>query len=333
MNATDLARWQFGITTIYHYLFVPASISLATLTALLQTAWRRTGQDTLLRLTKLSGTFLLVTFVVGVVTGLVQEFQFGLAWSDFARFYGDVFGPTLAVEGMLAFFLEATFLGLWFFGWDRLSPRVHLACAWVVATGTLISAFVILGANSFMQNPQGYRIDPATGRAQLESFGDLLFNPINTRSFPHVVAGAFLVGGAMFLALGLHHMMRGSRDAAAARILVRLGSWVTVVAGVGTAVTGDLLAKLIAEVQPMKMAAAEALYTSTTGAAFSLFTWFGSGRPVWGSRSQTCCPTWSAVPSPHPSRGSTTFRSSTPDSSVLVSTPRRYWWRSGASGR
>jgi len=151
MDASGLARWQFGITTIYHYLFVPASISLATLTALLQSAWLRTKDPAYLRLTKFSGKLLLVTFVVGVVTGLVQEFQFGLAWSDFARFYGDVFGPTLAVEGLLAFFLEATFLGLWFFGWDRLPRGVHLATIWTVAVGTLISGFVILAANAFMR--------------------------------------------------------------------------------------------------------------------------------------------------------------------------------------
>jgi cytochrome d ubiquinol oxidase subunit I len=282
VDATALARWQFGITTIYHYLFVPASISLATLTALLQTAWRRTGSEVLLRLTKLSGKLLLVTFVVGVVTGLVQEFQFGLAWSDFARFYGDVFGPTLAVEGMLAFFLEATFLGLWFFGWDRLPARVHLACAWVVAAGTLISAFVILGANSFLQNPQGYTLDPETGRARLDSFSALLLNPVNTHSFPHVVAGAYLVGGAMFLAIGLHHTFRGSADAAGARVLLRLGAWVTAASGAALAGTGDLLGKLIAEVQPMKMAAAEGLYATTSGAPFSVFSWFSGGRKVWG---------------------------------------------------
>src|SRR5690606_25786583 len=179
MDTLDLSRLQFAVVTIYHYFFVPLSISLAALTAGLQTAWLRTGRQSYRDLTMLVGKLLMATFVVGVVTGLVQEFQFGLSWSAFARFYGDVFGPTLAIEGMLAFFLEATFLGLWFFGWDRLPQKVHLATIWIVAVGTAISAFVILAANSFMQNPVAYTVNPETGRAELDSFVDLLLNEVN----------------------------------------------------------------------------------------------------------------------------------------------------------
>lgn len=189
MDVTDLARLQFAVTTVYHYLFVPLSMSLSLITALLHTAWLRSGRDELKRVTVLCGQLLLITFAVGVVTGLVQEFQFGLAWSSFARFYGDVFGPVLAIEGMLAFFLEATFLGLWFFGWDRLPRALHLATIWVVAIGTQLSAFIILSANSFMQNPIGYSIDAKTGRAQLHDFSSLLFNKLNlaaTRTRPPV---------------------------------------------------------------------------------------------------------------------------------------------------
>src|SRR3954470_23876448 len=153
MNVLDLTRLQFAVVTIYHYFFVPLSISLAAVTAGLEIAWLRTRNDRFLHLTKFVGKLLMVTFAVGVVTGLVQEFQFGLGWSRFATFYGDVFGPTLAIEGMLAFFLEATFLELWYFGWDRLPRIAHLGTIWVVAVGTLISAFVILAANSFMQHP------------------------------------------------------------------------------------------------------------------------------------------------------------------------------------
>src|ERR1044071_10013843 len=160
MDVLDLTRLQFAVVTIYHYFFVPLSISLAATAAGLQIAWLRTKRDDLLHLTRFTGKLLIVTFAVGVVTGLVQEVQFGLGWSAFARFYGDVFGPTLAIEGMLAFFLEATFLGLWYFGWDRLPRRVHLATIWIVAVGTLLSAFIILAANSFMQNPIAYALDP-----------------------------------------------------------------------------------------------------------------------------------------------------------------------------
>src|SRR6201995_5960183 len=137
-DVLDLTRLQFAVVTIYHYLFVPMSISLAAITAGLQTAWLRTGHDRYRGLTRFVGKLLMITFAVGVVTGLVQEFQFGLGWSAFARFYGDVFGPTLAIEGMLAFFLEATFLGLWWFGWDRLPKAAHLATIYVVAVGTLL---------------------------------------------------------------------------------------------------------------------------------------------------------------------------------------------------
>ncbi len=165
MDVLDLTRLQFAVVTIYHYFFVPLSISLAGTAAGLQIAWLRTGKESYLQLTKLVGKLLIVTFAVGVVTGLVQEFQFGMGWSNFARFYGDVFGPTLAIEGMLAFFLEATFLALWYFGWDRLPRRLHAATIVVVAAGTVLSAFIILAATSFMQNPVAYSRDPVTGRA------------------------------------------------------------------------------------------------------------------------------------------------------------------------
>src|SRR3954447_21520526 len=178
LDVLDLTRLQFAVVTIYHYFFVPLSISLAFATAGLQTAWIRTSAPHYRQLTLLVGKLLMVTFAVGVVTGLVQEFQFGFGWSAFARFYGDVFGPTLAIEGMLAFFLEATFLGLWWFGAGRLRPALHLATILVVAIGTLISAYVILAANAFMQNPVAYTLDPATGRARLGAFTDLLTNRV-----------------------------------------------------------------------------------------------------------------------------------------------------------
>jgi cytochrome d ubiquinol oxidase subunit I len=272
MTALELSRLQFAVVTIYHYLFVPLSISLAALTAGLQTAWRRTGDERWRRLTLLVGKLLMATFAVGVVTGLVQEFQFGMSWSAFARFYGDVFGPTLAVEGMLAFFLEATFLGLWWFGWDRLRPALHLATIWIVAVGTLISAYVILAANAFMQNPVAYTLDPATGRARLGSFGELLTNPVVLAAFPHTIAGAFASGGALVLAIGAWRAWgRPGDDRGAWRSLARVGAWTTVVAGTAIALSGDLLGKVMTTVQPMKMAAAEALYATQAGAPFSLF--------------------------------------------------------------
>ncbi|MEV4508614.1 cytochrome ubiquinol oxidase subunit I [Dactylosporangium sp. NPDC049525] len=270
MDVLDLTRLQFAVVTIYHYLFVPLSISLSATTAGLQIAWMRTGQDRYRQLTLLVGKLLIVTFAVGVVTGLVQEFQFGLAWSEFARFYGDVFGPTLAIEGMLAFFLEATFLALWYFGWDRLSRPVHLATIVVVAVGTLLSAFIILAANSFMQHPVAFELDPTTGRAHLTSFRELLLNEVNLAAFPHTTAGAIMVGGALLLAIGAWRRA-ADVDGAAFATLARIGAWMTAAGGALTAITGDHLGKVITQVQPMKMAAAEALYSTTTGAPFSLF--------------------------------------------------------------
>ncbi|GLZ55867.1 cytochrome ubiquinol oxidase subunit I [Actinomycetospora sp. NBRC 106378] len=271
MTALELSRLQFAVVTVYHYLFVPLSISLSALTAGLQTAWWRTRDERYSRATLLAGKLLMATFAVGVVTGLVQEFQFGLSWSAFAQYYGDVFGPTLAIEGMLAFFLEATFLGLWWFGRDRLRPGLHLATIWVVAVGTLISAYVILAANAFMQHPVGATIDPATGRAVLGSFGALLTNPVVVASFPHTIAGAFMAGGALLLAIGMWRRRDDAVQGPTWRVLARVGAWTTLVGGAAVSLTGDVLGKVMTAVQPMKMASAEALYETTSHAPFSLF--------------------------------------------------------------
>lgn len=301
LDVLDITRLQFAVVTIYHYFFVPLSIALAAATAGLHTAWHRTGRDRYRRLTLLVGKLLLVTFAVGVVTGLVQELQFGLGWSSFARAYGDVFGPVLALEGMLAFFLEATFLGLWYFGWGRLPRRLHLATIWVVAVGTLISAFVILAANAFMQNPVAYRWDEQLGRARLTSFTELMLNPVNLAAFPHTIAGAVMLGGALLMAVGAWrrwvHVPTASglgepgepesRDDHEQRLafgtLARVGAWSTLVGGVLVALTGDVLGKVMTQVQPMKMAAAEALYTTTAGAPFSIFAIGspGEGEPFF----------------------------------------------------
>ena len=273
MDVLDLTRLQFAVVTIYHYFFVPLSISLAAIAAGLEITWLRTRNDKWRDLTRFVGKLLIVTFAVGVVTGLVQEFQFGMAWSAFAKFYGDVFGPTLAIEGMLAFFLEATFLALWYFGWDRLPRIAHAATIVIVSLGTVLSAFIILAANSFMQNPIAYAMDPVTGRARLTSFTDLLLNKVNLAAFPHTLSGAAMIGGALLLAIAVWRMAAEP----AHRTLARLGAWVMLAGGAATALTGDHLGKVITSVQPMKMAAAEALYATTRGAPFSVFT---IGKPL-----------------------------------------------------
>src|SRR4051795_11038514 len=197
MDATDLARWQFAITTVYHFLFVPITIGMSLVVAVFHTAWVRTHNPQWLRLAKFWGKLFLINFAMGVVTGIVQEFQFGMNWSDYSRFVGDIFGAPLAIEALVAFFLESTFIGLWIFGWDRLPKRAHLATIWAAAIGTNLSAYFILAANSFMQNPVGYRINADTGRAELTDFPAVLTNKVALITFPHTLAGSFLVAGSM----------------------------------------------------------------------------------------------------------------------------------------
>lgn len=271
MDALDLARWQFGITTVYHFLFVPITIGMSFLVAGLQTAWVRTGKDNYLRATKFWGKLFLINFAIGVVTGIVQEFQFGMNWSDYSRFVGDIFGAPLAMEGLLAFFLESTFLGLWIFGWDRLPKRLHLATIWTAATGTLLSAYFILAANSWMQHPVGYVVNEQSGRAELKSIWAVLTNSTTLVTFPHTITACFLTGGAVLLAVSAYHLRRRHQEDVF-RPSLKLGAWVVLISGVLVLITGDLQARIMTEQQPMKMAAAEALYETSEPASFSLFT-------------------------------------------------------------
>jgi cytochrome d ubiquinol oxidase subunit I len=270
MDALTLARWQFGITTVYHFLIVPLTIGLAPLVAGLETAWVRTGKAKYLRATKFWGKLFLINFALGVATGIVQEFQFGMNWSDYSRFVGDIFGAPLAMEGLMAFFLESTFLGLWIFGWDRLAPRVHLACIWIVSVGTLLSAYFILAANSWMQHPVGYQMMP-NGRPQLNDIWAVLGNSTQLVTFPHVVLGALVTGGVVMVSVSAWHL-KGGRNPEVFRPSMKLGLITTLVASVGTVISGDVQARIMTEQQPMKMAAAEALYSAKSGAPFSLFT-------------------------------------------------------------
>jgi cytochrome d ubiquinol oxidase subunit I len=283
VDVLDLARWQFGITTVYHFLFVPITIGLGFLVAGFEAAWLRTGHERWLTLTRFYGKLFLINFALGVVTGIVQEFQFGMNWSAYSRMVGNIFGPPLAIEALLAFFLESTFLGLWIFGWDRLPPRVHNACMWIVATGTLLSAYFILTANAWMQHPVGFAYNPVTRQDNLTSFAAVLFNPAQLAGFPHVVAGCFLTAGALVAGIAAWHLLKGTggqpgqhtreRHAAAFRSALHAGVITTVVSIVFMFVTGDIQGKLFTtRYQPMKMAAAEALYHTATPAPFSLFT-------------------------------------------------------------
>jgi cytochrome bd ubiquinol oxidase subunit I len=294
MSTLDLSRWQFGITTVYHFIFVPLTIGLSLLVACLQTAWLVRRDPAYLRQTKFFGKLFLINFAVGVVTGIVQEFQFGMNWSAYSKFVGDVFGAPLAMEALLAFFMESTFLGLWIFGWNKLSPRLHLATIWLAAIGTSLSAYFILAANAWMQHPVGYAINPVTHRAELTSIVALLTNSTALAAWPHVFFASLLITGAVVIAAAAWHLRRGAaNDSAAAagdpdlfRRVLRLGLGITLAAAVATAVTGDIQARLMDSQQPMKMAAAEALYNTESPASFSLFT-IGSlngDKEVWSVR-------------------------------------------------
>jgi cytochrome d ubiquinol oxidase subunit I len=278
VDVLDIARWQFGILTVYHFLFVPITIGLSAIVAGFETAWVRTRNEQWLRLTKFFGKLFLINFALGVVTGIVQEFQFGMNWSDYSRFVGDVFGAPLAIEGLLAFFLESTFLGLWIFGWDRLPAKLHAACIWAVHLGTLFSSYFILAANSWMQHPVGYRYNPQTGRAEMSDFWAVMTNKVQLVAFPHTVIAAYLTGAAFVVGVAVWQLARKApaEDHALYRRAARIGAVIALVAGIGVAVSGDFSGKVMTEVQPMKMAAAEGLYDTEQPAGFS---WLTIGTP------------------------------------------------------
>jgi cytochrome d ubiquinol oxidase subunit I len=271
MDVLDLARWQFGITTVYHFFFVPITLGLSWLVAGMQTAWVRTGNEKWLRATKFFGKIFLINFAIGVVTGIVQEFQFGMNWSDYSRFVGDIFGAPLAVEGLLAFFLESTFLGLWIFGWDRLPKKVHLATIWLASLGTMLSAYFILAANSWMQHPVGYEVNPVTGRAELNDFAAVLTQNTAVVAFVHTLSSSFMVAGSLVAGISIWLLVK-DRGADVARSTMKLGLITTLIASVIVVVSGDADAKIMTDQQPMKMASAEALYETSQPADFSILT-------------------------------------------------------------
>lgn len=300
MEALDIARWQFGITTVYHFLMVPLTIGLGLLVAVLQTFWLRTKKPEYLRMTKFWGKLFLINFILGVATGLVQEFQFGLAWSEYSRFVGDVFGAPLAMEALLAFFVESTFLGLWIFGWKKLPAKIHLACLWIAVLGSVVSAYFILVANSWMQHPVGVTV--VDGRPRMTDAWAVFTNNTALVAFPHTIFGALAVAGGFLLGISWYHLWKRrklgidtvdakkrvvvgesavvngkvqhpGRDRTDHKVWIRslrIGAVVAMIAFAGTAISGDLQGKLMFEQQPMKMAAAEA--ACQNGTSFSVLS-------------------------------------------------------------
>ena len=268
--ALDLARWQFALTTLFHFTFVPLTLGLAPLLAVMQTKWHRSGDEKWLRLTRFFGTLFLINFAIGVATGLVMEFQFGMNWSAFSAYVGDVFGPPLAIEGIGAFMLEATFIGLWIFGWNRLSPKVHLATIYLVWAGTWLSAYFILAANSWMQHPVGYELNEQTGRAQANDIFDILTQRFLLFAWTHVILAGLLTGGFLVLGVSCWHLLRRRNIdlfAASAKLAILV---VLPLSAVQLGV-GSEFGVAVTDVQPMKIAAVEALWDTEQPASFSLF--------------------------------------------------------------
>jgi cytochrome d ubiquinol oxidase subunit I len=294
VDPVEIARWQFGITTVYHFWLVPLTLGLGPMIILMQTAWVRTGNERWLKMTKFWGKLYLINFILGVATGLVQEFQFGMAWSQYSRFVGDVFGAPLAMEGLLAFFFESTFLGLWIFGWSRLPKKLHLATLWIAVGGSIVSAFFIIVANSWMQHPVGVKL--VNGRPVMDNILAVLTNNTAIAAFTHTIFGALAVGGSFLLGIAWYHLWRRRHDGidtvdATGHVIVgeargipgrdkadhgvwilslRIGAVVAILAFAGVAITGDAQAKLMFNQQPMKMAAAEA--ACKDGTSFSVLS-------------------------------------------------------------
>jgi cytochrome d ubiquinol oxidase subunit I len=278
MDPTTLARWQFATTTIYHFFIVPLSIGLTLLVATMQSlAYVKRGTDdgaTWDRASRFWGRIMLVLFALGVVTGIVQEFQFGMNWSVYSRFVGDIFGAPLAMEGLIAFFLESTFLGLWVFGRGLLSPRLHLAMIWLAAIGTVASAYFILAANSFMQHPVGLVYNAAHHRVELTSIWKLLTNSTQLVTFPHTILAALMTAGTILVSVSAWHLRRDAETTDAVhRKVAALGLGVVLVGAVGVSAVGHVQGQIMTKQQPIKMAAAEALWDTKDHASFSLFAY------------------------------------------------------------
>jgi cytochrome bd ubiquinol oxidase subunit I len=271
--ANDLARWQFATTSVYHFFFVPVTIGLAFLVAILETAWYRTDNPDYKRMTRFFGTLLLINVAIGVVTGLVQEFEFGMNWSTYSKFVGGVFGAPLAMEGLAAFFLESTFLGLWLFGWDRLSKRVHLATIWAVSLGSVLSALFILIANSWMQHPVGYRMNKA-GQPVLNNIWALFVNPTFVWGYAHVILASLITGCLVMLAVSAWYLRKQEHVESFYRT-ARMALIVLIPTIVIQLSVGNQLGVIEAHYQPMKIAAAEAQWNSCKPCSFSALQFGG----------------------------------------------------------
>lgn len=269
MDPVILSRWQFAITTIYHFFFVPVTLGLSLFLAILETKYVISGNEIYKRMVKFWGKIFLINFAIGIVTGIVQEFHFGMNWSEYARFMGDIFGAPLAIEALMAFFMESTFIGIWIFGWDKLSKQAHAGVAWLIALGSNLSAYWILVANSFMQNPVGYVI--RNGRAEMTDFFAILKNPNVWYQFPHVVTAGVATGGFLVMAFSAWHLLQNKPETK--EFFQKSFQWAAVIALVGSTLVGLIghaQGQFLAESQPLKIASMEGHWETEKPASFSV---------------------------------------------------------------
>lgn len=268
MDAVMLSRLQFAVATYFHFLFVPLTLGLSVLVAIMETQYVRTHDEEYKRMAKFWGKLFVINFALGVVTGITLEFQFGTNWSRYSKYVGDIFGSLLAIEATLAFFLESTFIGIWVFGWKKLSPKAHAACIWLVAAASNISAYWILVANSWMQHPVGYVI--RNGRAELADFWAIVTQPYAVWMFVHVITGAYILAGFFVMGVSAYHLLRGQEISLFKRSF-RIAVTFAVIFSVAEIVIGDFHGKEMMKAQPTKAAAAESVWESTKGAPLYLF--------------------------------------------------------------
>jgi cytochrome d ubiquinol oxidase subunit I len=285
MDAVTLSRWQFGLTTVYHFLFVPLTLGLGWFVAFMQTRYYQTKDEAFHKMAKFFGKLFLINFAIGVVTGIVQEFQFGMNWSEYSRYVGDIFGAPLAIEALLAFFLESTFLGIWIFGEGRVPEKVHLAAIWLVAIGSNLSALWILLANGWMQHPVGYIINEANGRAELVNFFALAGNPKGWLFFWHTIASGFATASFLIIGVSAYHIFR-KQNVELFKRSFQMAAIVGLVASTLVFLGGHTNGQYMYETQPMKFAAIEAHWETSQPASFSLLTIgdLSGKREVWSIR-------------------------------------------------
>ena len=271
MDVVQLSRMQFGLTALYHFLFVPLTLGLAVLLGIMESVYVMTGRDVWRQMTKFWGVLFGINFAMGVATGITMEFQFGMNWAYYSHYVGDVFGAPLAIEGLMAFFLEATFIGLFFFGWDRLSKVEHLAVTWLVALGSSLSALWILIANGWMQHPVGARFNPDTMRMEVTDFMAVIFNPVAQAKFVHTVSAGYVTGAVFVLAISALYLLRGVHIEIAKRSMTVAASF-GLAAALSVVVLGDESGYTAGENQKMKIAAIESMWnTEPAPASFALF--------------------------------------------------------------